>query len=66
MSREHVREAVDSSLKDRFKDRRHKLHLYYLSLPEGVNKREYPEKTVTQVEWESLCEHFESEKFKVC
>lgn len=65
MSLQHVREAVDSSLRDRFKDRRHKMHLHYLSIPEGVDKREHPENSITQIEWESLCDHFESEDFMV-
>lgn len=35
MSFEHVRDAVDDSLKDHFKYRCHKIHLYYLSLAIG-------------------------------
>lgn len=65
MSLEHVQDAVDDSLKDRFKARRHELHLYYLSLGNDVDKLEYPHKRTTQQEWESLCAHFETEAFKV-
>ncbi|CAL1402259.1 unnamed protein product [Linum trigynum] len=61
---EEVRKALDKKLHKRFLNYKYTCHKHYKELEDPTKARLNPPEGVKQEDWEALCEHFESDRFK--
>ncbi|KAK9268145.1 hypothetical protein L1049_010586 [Liquidambar formosana] len=63
LSRPNVKHTVDTMLKNRHKNWRHKLYKFYKEFPPQEASQHLP-KYVKQNDWDHLCERFSNDKFQ--
>ncbi|CAL1388509.1 unnamed protein product [Linum trigynum] len=61
---EEVRKALDKKLRKRFFNYKHICHKYYKKQEDQTKALLNPPEGVKQEDWEVLCEHIESDRFK--
>lgn len=65
MSMPHILNYVNSSMAERYLDHRYNCHKHFKMYATPSEGSRHAYKNISQQDWDWLCNHFESDEFKV-
>ena len=65
ISAPHIFKYVNKSMTDRYSNNRYYCHQYFKKFATITEARRHPYRKICREDWEWLCDHFESQNFKV-